>query len=71
VTRGADLLPATSIHRLLQVLMGWPEPRYHHHPVLTDAEGRRLAKRDAAATLRGMREAGMTPEAVIARLPGG
>ena len=69
VTRGTDLLPATSIHRLLQALMGWEEPRYHHHPVLTDADGRRLAKRDAASTLRGLREAGQTPEAVFARLP--
>jgi glutamyl-Q tRNA(Asp) synthetase len=49
VTRGSDLQPATAIHRLLQALMGWPEPCYHHHAVLTDASGRRLAKRDQAS----------------------
>jgi glutamyl-Q tRNA(Asp) synthetase len=61
VTRGEDLRPATHLHRLLQRLMGWPEPRYAHHPLLTDAGGRRLAKRDRAATLRGMRAAGFGP----------
>ena len=37
VTRGEDLLPATDLHRLLQALMGWPEPGYAHHALLTDA----------------------------------
>ncbi len=68
VTRGADLKPATDLHRLLQALMGWPAPRYAHHALLTDAEGRRLAKRDQAATLRAMRAAGMTPARVRDRL---
>jgi glutamyl-Q tRNA(Asp) synthetase len=67
VTRGADLLPATDLHRLLQHLMGWPEPHYEHHPLLTDAQGRRLAKRDRAATLRGMRAAGIGPAEVRRR----
>ncbi|MBR0671256.1 tRNA glutamyl-Q(34) synthetase GluQRS [Neoroseomonas soli] len=62
VTRGEDLKPATDLHRLLQHLMGWPEPRYAHHGLLTDASGRRLAKRDRAATLREMRAAGTTPQ---------
>lgn len=61
VTRGEDLKPATDLHRLLQVLMGWPEPAYAHHRLLTDASGRRLAKRDRAATLRDLRAAGATP----------
>jgi len=61
VTRGEDLKPATDLHRLLQQLMGWPEPRYAHHPLLTDATGRRLAKRDRAATIRAMRGAGLSP----------
>ena len=61
VTRGEDLLPATSIHRLLQALMGWPVPDYEHHSLLLDATGRRLAKRDGAATLREMRAAGLNP----------
>ena len=55
VTRGADLKPATHLHRLLQALMGWPAPAYAHHPLLTDASGRRLAKRDRAAS-RSLRE---------------
>ncbi|WP_137126940.1 tRNA glutamyl-Q(34) synthetase GluQRS [Roseomonas sp. HF4] len=59
VTRGEDLRPATHLHRLLQHLMGWPEPRYAHHALLSDAAGRRLAKRDRAATLRDMRAAGL------------
>ncbi len=67
VTRGQDLKPATHLHRLLQALMGWPAPRYAHHPLLTDAAGRRLAKRDQAATLRALREAGVTPHEARAR----
>lgn len=66
VTRGADLKPATDLHRLLQSLMHWPTPRYAHHALLTDDTGRRLAKRDRAATLRDLREAGQTPEQVRA-----
>ena len=61
VTRGEDLKAATHIHRLLQALMGWPEPAYAHHRLLTDSSGRRLAKRDGAQTLRAMREAGSDP----------
>jgi glutamyl-Q tRNA(Asp) synthetase len=66
VTRGADLFTATHIHRLLQALLGLPTPDYRHHPLLTDAEGRRLAKRDGAPTIRAMREAGMTPPEILA-----
>jgi len=67
VTRGCDLLPATDLHRLLQALMHWPEPRYAHHALLRDATGRRLAKRDAALSLRALRQAGHTPAEVRAR----
>lgn len=58
VTRGEDLLPATHLHRLLQALLGLPVPAYHHHGLLTDEAGRRLAKRDDARSLRSLREAG-------------
>jgi glutamyl-Q tRNA(Asp) synthetase len=58
VVRGEDLLAATHVHVLLQALMGWPTPDYAHHALLTDASGRRLAKRDRAATLRDLRAAG-------------
>ncbi len=68
VTRGVDLRPATDLHRLLQALLGWPTPRYAHHALLTDAAGRRLAKRDQAATLRELRAAGMAPAELRARL---
>jgi glutamyl-Q tRNA(Asp) synthetase len=67
VTRGADLLTATHIHRLLQALLGLPTPSYRHHALLTDAEGRRLAKRDKALTIRAMREAGLTPAEILGR----
>lgn len=66
ITRGEDLKPATHLHRLLQALMDWPTPLYAHHPLLTDVAGRRLAKRDRAATLRDLRAAGHSPGEVRA-----
>jgi glutamyl-Q tRNA(Asp) synthetase len=71
IVRGVDLFAATHVHRLLQALLGLPTPRYHHHPLLLGADGKRLAKRDRADTLAAMREAGMTPAEVLARLPEG
>jgi glutamyl-Q tRNA(Asp) synthetase len=76
VVRGRDLFEATHIHRLLQALLELPRPRYHHHALLADAEGRRLAKRTGAPTLAGLREAGADPEALATslregRLPAG
>ena len=67
VTRGDDLAPSTHIHRLLQALLDLPTPRYRHHPLLTDATGRRLAKRDRAQTIRAMRAAGMSPAEIVSR----
>ena len=64
VTRGEDLLPATHVHRLLQALLGLPQPEYHHHRLLSDDEGRRLAKRDGAMTLRALRADGRSPAEV-------
>ena len=68
VTRGIDLAASTDLHRLLQALMGWPAPVYAHHPLLHDASGRRLAKRDQALTLRALRHQGITPEEVLAQV---
>ena len=68
VTRGADLRPATDLHRLLQAMMGWPTPIYAHHRLLTDPGGRRLAKRDSAATLQALRADGVSARAIIERL---
>ncbi len=64
VTRGRDLFEATHVHRLLQALLGLSVPRYRHHGLLTDSQGRRFAKRDKSLTLRALREAGHSPEAV-------
>jgi len=68
VTRGEDLRPATDVHRLLQALLGLPTPAYRFHRLLTDAAGRRLAKRDRAETLRALREAGAAPGEIRRRL---
>ncbi len=61
VTRGGDLFPSSFVHRLLQALLGLPEPHYRHHRLLTDTAGKRLAKRDNAEPLRAMRERGVSP----------
>lgn len=61
VTRGLDLMPATHVHRLLQALLDLPEPRYHHHRLITDDAGRRLATRNEATALRTLRARGAAP----------
>ena len=66
VTRGRDVAPATPIHRLLQALLGLPTPVYHHHRLIRDAAGKRLAKRDDARAVRSYRQAGMSPAEVLA-----
>jgi glutamyl-Q tRNA(Asp) synthetase len=68
VVRGLDLYAATDVHRLLQALLGLPTPHYHHHPLLLGADGRRLAKRHGAPTLRELREAGVDPKRLAADL---
>ena len=68
VVRGRDLYAATHVHRLLQALLGLPTPIYRHHALLLDAEGRRLAKRNGAPTIAGMRDAGVDAEALVADL---
>jgi glutamyl-Q tRNA(Asp) synthetase len=69
VTRGIDLLPATSLHRLLQALFGWPVPEYAHHPLLLGADGRRLAKREGAPAIADLRSAGHSA-ATVHRMAG-
>jgi glutamyl-Q tRNA(Asp) synthetase len=71
VVRGRDLYAATDVHRLLQALLGLPTPHYHHHPLLTDAQGRRLAKRHGAPTLADLRGSGVDPAALAAALRDG
>jgi len=62
VTRGEDLFAATELHVLLQSLLGLPTPAYHHHRLIRDDAGRRLAKRDDARSLRRYRADGATPQ---------
>jgi len=71
VVRGSDLRPSTPIQRLLQQLLGLPEPAYLHHPLVTHDDGRRLAKRDLAPTLAAMRDAGTDGPALAAALLAG
>lgn len=76
VTRGLDLLPATPVHRLLQALLGLPVPRWHHHGLLVECDGRKLAKRRGSPSLAERREAGEDGRALAAalrdeRLPAG
>jgi glutamyl-Q tRNA(Asp) synthetase len=61
VVRGQDLFLATGIHRLLQALLGLPQPVYHHHKLILDADGRKLSKSTQATSLRELRAAGATP----------
>jgi glutamyl-Q tRNA(Asp) synthetase len=60
VVRGQDLFWATAIHRLLQTLLGLPEPVYHHHRLILDADGRKLSKATQATSLRELRAGGAT-----------
>lgn len=60
VVRGLDLFHATSVHRLLQVLLDLPQPIYHHHRLILDADGRKLSKSDGASGLGELRAQGMS-----------
>lgn len=61
VIRGEDLIEAVPVQRLLQELLGLPEPAYRHHPLILDQEGRRFAKRRGGETVSDLRAAGMNP----------
>ena len=69
VVRGQDLFWSTSVHRLLQQLLGLPQPAYRHHRLILDGEGRKLSKSTQATGLRELRAGGATP-ADIRRLVG-
>jgi glutamyl-Q tRNA(Asp) synthetase len=68
VIRGDDLREAAHVQRLLQTLLGLPGPVYRHHRLLTDADGKRFAKRDRGETLADIRTRGVSPEALRAEL---
>jgi glutamyl-Q tRNA(Asp) synthetase len=61
VVRGQDLQAATSVHRVLQALLGLPAPVYHHHRLILDEDGRKLSKSTQATSLRELRRQGVTP----------
>src|SRR5205823_10648837 len=61
VVRGQDLFHATSVHRLLQTLLGLPTPVYHHHRLVLDQDGRKLSKSTGATSLRALRAKGAGP----------
>jgi len=69
VVRGQDLFWSSSVHRLLQALLGLPAPRYHHHRLILDGDGRKLSKSTQATALRSLRAQGATP-ADIRRMVG-
>ena len=69
VTRGRDLYAATDLHRMLQVLLDLPEPTYHHHRLIVDETGRKLAKSAGDTSLRALRKQGLSP-ADVRRLVG-
>ncbi len=68
IVRGLDLFHATSVHRLLQSLLGLPAPRYRHHRLILDADGRKLSKSTAATGLHELRAQGLTPSDIRHRL---
>jgi glutamyl-Q tRNA(Asp) synthetase len=68
VTRGNDLFGSTHVQRTLQALLELPAPRYAHHRLILDEQGRKFSKREQALTLRCLRAAGVTPEQIRSRI---
>ena len=68
VIRGEDLREAAGLHRLLQELLGLPQPLYRHHRLLLDEQGQRLSKRNKSETLQALRASGLTAETLAKRL---
>lgn len=71
VIRGADLIASTDVHRLLQALLGLGTPIYRHHALVCGPDGKRLAKRNSAASLASLRAAGIDGPALAADLLAG
>jgi len=67
VVRGEDFVDQTPLHVLIQSLMGWVTPRYHHHALITDQAGRKFSKSDRDLTIQSLRESGLSPADVLSR----
>ncbi|MEP4050926.1 MAG: tRNA glutamyl-Q(34) synthetase GluQRS [Litorimonas sp.] len=70
IVRGEDFLNQTPLHILIQNLMGWTTPHYHHHALVTDETGRKLSKSDKDITIQSLRESGIKPADVLSRARG-
>ena len=66
IVRGMDLFEETPLHILIQRLMGWPTPIYHHHPLLRREDGEKLSKRGLDTSIESLRENSLTAEQVLA-----
>ena len=65
IVRGVDLLESTHIHRLLQEVMDWPVPKYFHHELVTDDNGKKFSKRDKSLTIQALRKEGLAASDVL------
>lgn len=65
VCRGRDLYEKTAVHVLIQTLMGWPVPRYHHHGLVMETADKKMSKRSGSQTIRSLRDNGMTAQQVL------
>ncbi|MGJ8560959.1 MAG: glutamate--tRNA ligase family protein [Litorimonas sp.] len=65
VARGRDLYEKTAIHVLIQTLMGWPVPRYHHHGLVMETSDKKMSKRSGSQTIRSLRDSGRTAADVL------
>lgn len=70
IVRGQDIEAATSIHRLLQSTLGLPAPHYHHHRLIMGDDGRKLSKSEGSKSLRSLRKAGLSRDALVEKLIG-
>jgi len=68
IVRGQDLFWSTGIHRLLQALLGLPEPTYHHHKLILDEEGNKLSKSTQSTGVRELRAGGAVPRDIRRRV---
>jgi len=68
VIRGKDIFPATSVHRLIQVLLGLPEPRYRHHELVLAENGQKLSKSSFDTSLQSLRVSGVSAHDLVSKL---